>query len=93
MPRHFVTYLAIALLVVVCAGIVWYRSGPVGRLFKRDMAAGFRSDVGNARAVTEEDLGPLPETVRRYLKYAGVAGSGSRRTSTTFSARCVACST
>lgn len=61
------------LLLVVAHG--WFADGP-GSLraqFERDIAAGFARPL-LAAAVTDADLVPLPEPVRRYLRIVGVVG-------------------
>jgi hypothetical protein len=63
----------ILLLLVVAHG--WFTEGPGSfrATFDRDAAVGFARPV-HAPIVTEADLTPLPEPVRRYLRAAGVVG-------------------
>ena len=63
----------ILLLLVVAHG--WFTEGPRSfrATFDRDVAVGLARPV-EAPVVTEADLKPLPEPVRRYLRTAGVVG-------------------
>lgn len=61
------------LLLVVAHG--WFTAGPRSfqAQFDRDAASGL-ARAGDAAAVTDHDLEPLPAPVQRYLRAAGVVG-------------------
>ena len=63
----------ILLLLVVAHG--WFIEGPRSfrAQFARDVAAGLARSI-EAPAVTDADLAPLPEPLRRYLRATGVLG-------------------
>ena len=63
----------VLLLAVVAYG--WFTEGPHSfrAAFERDAAAGIARSIDQP-VVTEADLTPLPEPVRRYLRVTGVVG-------------------
>jgi hypothetical protein len=67
------TILNVVLLLTVTHG--WFNYGPQSfrAQFERDISSGLARPL-EAAVVTEVDLTPLPEPVRRYLSAAGVVG-------------------
>jgi len=68
----------VLLLIVVAYG--WFTEGPRSfrAAFERDVTAGIARRIDEP-VVTEADLSPLPEPVRRYLRVTGFVGQPSVR--------------
>ena len=68
------TVVNVILLLVVAHG--WLTQGPPSfrAQFERDVAAGLAESVEAPVVVTEGDLAPLPEPVRRYVRATGAVG-------------------
>lgn len=67
----FGTFVNIIILIAVIIGFATQR---FENSYKKDVAFAMEKTDFRSDPVTEKDLAPLPEPVRRYLRYVGVVG-------------------
>jgi hypothetical protein len=63
----------VAIAIAVLCGFFWYGPSSLHAQYDRDVAHGL-ADRGAPPIVTDQDLAPLPDLVRRYLRLTGAVG-------------------